>query len=90
MRKDKEPDAYGLLDEGDVWYATPFRCEAERVLTQTGDTDSEIVAMYRQPTLTTADREAAEYFAQWGTWPAAAKHAEELRGLLDRLGDLGK
>jgi hypothetical protein len=65
MRKDKKPDAYGLLDEGDVWYATPFRSEAEGVLNRTGDTDSEIVALYRKPTLTDAEREAIEGMAAY-------------------------
>jgi hypothetical protein len=37
-------------------------------------------------TLTDAEREAVVYFAQWGTWAAAAAHAATLRGLLERAG----
>ena len=34
--------------------------------------------------LTDDEREAAEYFANWGTWKAAAVHAATLRDLLER------
>ena len=47
-----EPDAYGLLDEGEVHYATPFRDEAERVLRRTEDKYSVIVPLYRHPPVT--------------------------------------
>jgi hypothetical protein len=36
-------------------------------------------------TLTAEERAAVAYFAQWGTWTAAAAHAATLRGLLERL-----
>ena len=89
MRKDKEPDAYGLLDEGDVWYSTPFRSEAEGVLTRTGNTDSEIVALYRQPTLTAAElkavRTAAFAFAQNDDDAECAEIASALLGLAERF-----
>jgi 3-phosphoglycerate kinase len=35
--------------------------------------------------LTDEEREAVAYFAEWGTWTAAAAHAATLRGLLERL-----
>ena len=35
-------------------------------------------------TLTDEERAAAEYFANWGAWKAAAVHAATLRGLLER------
>ena len=35
-------------------------------------------------TLTDEEREAVEYFANWGTWKAAAVHAATLRDLLER------
>lgn len=60
-----EPDAYGLLDEGEVHYATPFRDEAERVLRRTEDKDSVIVPLYRSPTLTDAEREAIRRLLHW-------------------------
>ena len=37
-----------------------------------------------QKNLTDAEREAVEYFANWGTWKAAAVHAATLRSLLER------
>ena len=60
MSNDREPDAWGLLDEGEVWYATPFRDEAARAILRTADTDSAIVALYRQPALTDKERWAIE------------------------------
>ena len=95
MNDANEPDAYGLLDQGEVHYATPFRDEAERVLRRTEDKDSVIVPLYRSPTLTDAEREAIErgYCSLMGVedmsaectrWDAEA--AATLRGLLERLG----
>ena len=51
--------------------------EVERLRNRTAKPDSS--------TLTDDEREAVAYFAQWGTWTAAAAHAATLRGLLDRL-----
>ena len=87
MSNDREPDAWGLLDEGEVWYATPFRDEAARVILRTADTDSAIVALYRQPTLTDEEREAvadaADRYAE--ITPESAATSASLRGLLERL-----
>ncbi len=87
MSNDMEPDAWGLLDEGEVWYATPFREEAERVIRRTEDTDSAIVALYRQPTLTDAEREAVEWCVEMAMNSATDCDNEiaTLRGLLERL-----
>ena len=38
-----------------------------------------------QENVTDEEREAVEYFANWGTWKAAAVHAATLRSLLERL-----
>ena len=37
-----------------------------------------------QGNLTDEERAAVEYFANWGTWKAAAVHAATLRDLLER------
>jgi hypothetical protein len=84
MSNDRDPDAYGLLDEGEVWYATPFREEAEQVLTRTGDTDSAIVYLYRQPILTDAEREAIAWFSIYSDTPCEVRHAVVLAKLLQR------
>ena len=79
----KTPDAYGLLDEGEVHYATPFRDEAEAALRRTGDKDSVIVALYRSPTLTDEEREAITLAAgDSSEWHRP--HAQVLLRLLDR------
>ena len=85
MSDDREPDAYGLLDEGEVWYATPFRIEAERVLARIGDTDSAIVSLYRS--LTDAEREAVEQAidAANGMIFAEPWAIQTLRALLERM-----
>ena len=88
MSDTNEPDAYGLLDEGEVHYATPFRDEAERVLRRTEDKDSVIVPLYRKPTLTDAEREAVERVSvAYDLLPTdgARQIAATLRGLLERL-----
>ena len=86
MSDTNEPDAYGLLDHGEVHYATPFRDEAERVLRRTEDKDSVIVPLYRSPTLTDAEREAIQFFAVIDSNDEMlGGHAAILRGLLSRL-----
>ena len=91
-----EPDAWGLLDEGEVHYATPFREEAEAALRRTGDTDSVVISLHRQPqpALTDAEREAMERAIKtlddWqrigGYHELHDDDAATLRGLLERLG----
>lgn len=83
----KTPDAYGLLDEGEVHYATPFRDEAEAALRRTGDKDSVIVALYRSPTLTDEERAAIETaaLALQDLHVGQVDVAATLRGLLERL-----
>lgn len=85
MSDTNEPDAYGLLDEGEVHYATPFRDEAERVLRRTEDKDSVIVPLYRSPTLTDAEREAVETCIADDEAMTHHSRAATLRGLLERL-----
>lgn len=99
MSDTNEPDAYGLLDEGEVHYATPFRDEAERVLRRTEDKDSVIVPLYRSPTLSDAERDALLDAAEVCDsrerrsiefrLPQEAEHwrclAATLRGLSERL-----
>ena len=82
----KTPDAYGLLDEGEVHYATPFRDEAEAALRRTGDKDSVIVALYRSPTLTDEEREAIERLEDHCAKTHCVDTARILRGLLERHG----
>lgn len=81
-----EPDAWGLLDEGEVHYATPFRDEAESVLRRAEDTDSAIVPLYRSPTLTDAERQAVEWCVEMAVLHATDCDDEiaTLRGLLER------
>jgi hypothetical protein len=88
MSDTNEPDAYGLLDEGEVHYATPFRDEAEKVLRRTEDKDSVIVPLYRQPTLTDAEREAVEWASKKTRLLGDAydpERAATMRGLLERF-----
>jgi hypothetical protein len=70
-----QPDSYSV-------FASRMLAEKMQELCAGG----EIVPLYSQPqpTLTDAEREAAEYFSKWGTWASAAPHAEALLSLLER------
>ena len=86
-----QPVAWGLLDEGEVHAAYVFKDEAAHTLNRTGDTDSVIVPLYRQPqsAITDAEREAVEAaidrFRDWVNGTDDEEREVALRGLLERL-----